>query len=298
MNLTSKQYLKFESKIISGKKHFYKKPFQLFPFLIRLHFKPIFPHAHPSTKIFNHLKKEKAMKTKALISLLTAALTMVFFSCEEENTSSPNFKMPISFGVKTESQSLKSSPVEKSAAQNITFTKGHMLIEELEFEAEDIRDRDSLDIEFEIERVLRVDLSDLQNPDTIVQIPAGEYEEIEIEMELLESDSRSSIYLEGTLSNSQGEDIPLVFDYRDDLEFSIEGEADDDEPIVISDQTNPLGRITLSLETLFTNVSTDELENARVNQDGIIWISEDYNSDIYDKIADRLEDASEAEFED
>lgn len=238
------------------------------------------------------------MKTKALISLLTAALMMVFFSCEEENTSSPSFNMPISFGLKTESQSLKSSAVEKSAAQNITFTKGHMLIEELEFEAEDIRDRDSLDIEFEIEGVLRVDLSDLQNPDTIVQIPAGEYEEIEIEMELLESDSRSSIYLEGTFSNSQDEDIPLVFDYRDELEFSIEGEADDDDPIVISDQTNPLGRITLSLETLFTNVSTDELENARTNQDGIIWISEDYNSDIYDKIADRLEDASEAEFED
>ncbi|GEM_PF-4315121 len=238
------------------------------------------------------------MKRKGLLSILSLALIFVFFACEQEETGKPQIDMPLSFGFSSQLKSMTSSSFEKSAAQSITFSKGHMLINELEIEAENIRDQDSMNVDFEIEKILKVNLSELQTPDTVAQVPGGEYEEIEIEMELLDHDTLSSIYMEGNFSNSQGEEIPLVFDYQDDMEFSLEGEAEDGKAIKITDQANAVGMVTFSTDSLFINVTQDELEGAQLNQDGILRISEDFNPAIYEKVVNRLEDASEAEFED
>ena len=60
--------------------------------------------------------------------------------------------------------------------------------------------------------------------------------------------------------------VPLVFDYKDGLESSIEGEAEDDEPIKITGQAAPIGNITLNHDCVFAHVTVEELENVRINQ--------------------------------
>jgi hypothetical protein len=228
------------------------------------------------------------------LSLFVVIAMFMFFSCEEDEGVDSRVKLPITFGIQS---GLKSGDIHKSAAQNISFSKGHMLIGSLGFEAENIQDEDSLDIEFEIEKTLKVDLGDLQNPDTMVTIPAGEYEEVEIETELMDPDTLSSIYMKGTYINTQDEEIPLVFDYRDDMEFEIEGEADDGDAITLTSDVNPLARVTFSPDSLFSNISADMLEQAQLDKEGVLLISEDFNAEIYDKVVDRLDESSEAVFQ-
>ena len=228
------------------------------------------------------------------LSLFVAMGMFLFVSCEEEDDVDSKVDLPITFGVQS---SLKSGVVQKSAAKNISFSEGHMLIGSLEFEAESIADEDSLDIEFEVEKTLKVDLGDVETPDTVVQIPAGEYEEVEIEAELFDPDTMSSINMKGTYTNSQNEEIPLVFDYRDDMEFEIEGEAEDGEAITLDNDVSPMARVNFSPDSLFSNISTDMLDQARHDQEGVLLISEDFNAKIYDKVVNRLDESSEAVFQ-
>ncbi len=228
------------------------------------------------------------------LSLFIATAMFLFVSCEKEDGVDSKVDLPITFGMQS---GLKSTVVQKSAAQNISFSEGHMLFSSVGFEAENIQDEDSLDIEFEIEKTLKVDLADLQNPDTVVQIPAGEYEEVEIEAELLDSDNRSSIYMKGTYTNSQDEEVPLVFDYRDDMEFEIEGEAEDGEAITLTSDVSPLAQINFNPDSLFSNVTTDMLDQAWRDQDGVLRISEEYNTQIYGMVVNRLDASSEAVFQ-
>ena len=73
------------------------------------------------------------------LSLFIATAMFLFVSCEKEDGVDSKVNLPITFGVQS---SLKSGAIQKSTAQNISFSEGHMLIGSLGFEAENIQDED------------------------------------------------------------------------------------------------------------------------------------------------------------
>ncbi len=227
------------------------------------------------------------------LTLLTVLLLVLSISCEKEEEINTNRKVPFTFGL----TSLKKSMTLKADTQNLSFSNGYMLINELEIEAESEKDRDSLNVDVEIENTLRADLGDFDTPDTNFVIPTGEYKEIEIEAEVLDTEKRPSIFIEGSFTNSQGKEIPIKFDYRDDMEFEIERETEDTTSIVINDSNNPVAMITFDANNWFSNVTTSKLEQAQLDSTGTLCISEEVNSDIYETIVNSLDEYSEIEFE-
>lgn len=235
------------------------------------------------------------MRIKQLAGLSLAFL-FLFMACEQEHSETPIIEMPITFGFKSQLKAAAEKELTGFATPQVTFTNGLMRFQSFAIEAESLNDQDSLELEMEIEKMMTVDLSDLQTPDTIARVPAGEYEEIEIEMELLDNDALASVHIEGNFTNSNDKVTPVVFHYKDDLEFSIEGEADDGEAISISAAEAPLAKITLSADSLFAHVTEAELESAQRNANDVIWISEEVNAEVYEKITEQLDNASEVEF--
>lgn len=228
----------------------------------------------------------------ATLAILIAG-SFIFGACEGDDVN-PDAQIPFSFGLKETSTSNTNARIQSS---HLSFSGGHALISSISFEAESVHDVDSLDIEFELEKIIKADLSNLTEPDYVANIPPGEYEEVEIEVEIKDTENEPGILFEGTFTNADGKEIPIKFDYRDGFEFEIEGEAADGQAIVLKSAEDPLAQITFDAQAWFSDVTHDDLEQAQLDSNNVLLITENFNTYIYDKVVNRMGEAEEAVFQ-
>lgn len=235
------------------------------------------------------------MKTTKLKSIVLASIFLAgisFTSCEKndpltEDTPAPN--IGLKFNTVTSPVLLKSTQQTKQ----LSFNSGYIRLSELEFEAE--KDDDLYEIEFEIEIDTKIDFATgTTNPDiSFIEIPAGTYDEIEVEIELYDEDNSPAIVLYGTYLDAEGVSHDVRFEYSSDETFEVEKEGS----ITFSENESALAQITFDPTVWFAEVQDAHLSNATKNNEGVIVISESYNEDIYDMVEEGLELASEIEFD-
>lgn len=228
------------------------------------------------------------------------ALLMAVVSCnQEENVPSfgeGNGRLGIGFII-----SSNSNPNARVLQDYLFIESGFIQIEELELELEG---RDELG---EFEKELEIKFNDIKkiefdrfdtSEDFFINIPEGEYKEIELELELVDYKNEPSIYLSGEFTDSENNSVPLIFEYFDDeIEFEIEIEAEDDDQYFRIDRIeNPLVLFELNPGKWFSEVSMEDLGNAD-RTDGIIILNKNSNRGIFDKVAKRIKEASEIEVE-
>ncbi|MBD3627277.1 hypothetical protein [Cyclobacterium sp.] len=257
-------------------------------------------------------------RTKNLSGILIFAITAwLFTGCTSENDMVPGT------GDGTVGMLFKLQPASGSAANarnantGLLFTDGFIQIKELELDLEgnfnrdglisggsfddDDDDEDGSEWEYEVEfneiKKVGFDQFDTET-DFFINIPEGEYEEIEMEIDLIDYRNEPSILLNGTYMNAEGEEISFRFElFGDDIDFEVEIEADDDNYFVVDRVNNPLILFELVPERWFSSISTSELENAELDDDGVMVFSESSNRSIFQKVRERIATDAEIEIE-
>ncbi|MGM0579632.1 MAG: hypothetical protein ACQETL_03070 [Bacteroidota bacterium] len=224
------------------------------------------------------------MKIKSL--LVVAVIAFGMFACSEDETNGA--RLNLDFNTVTTADNTS----QRALTNGLEFTDGFITLSDVNFEAE--ADVDSLEIEFELEQQTILDFATgTTNPDISgITIPAGTYEEVEIEIELYDEGDEPGVVLNGTFTHD-GVETPVRFEFDSGETFEVEMEGN----VVLSDGTNALAQITLDPHVWFANVSAEQLAAAERDADGVIVISESINSDIFDIAADGLDLATDVEFE-
>lgn len=240
---------------------------------------------------------------KTLIKLsLSAILLSGIFSCndDEEPIAIGTGDVRMGFGVKISSTSNPGARVQNSG---LDITSGFLQVKEidLETEGEDENGEFERELEFKFPEILKIDFNELDpGVDFFINIPSGNYEEIEVEIDLIDNRDQPSIQVDGTYNREDGSSVPFrlqVFgDDDDDLDFEVELEADDDELFFLDAVNNPLALLEINAIGWFSGISSSELDNAELT-DGILLISRSKNRNIYDRVLDKIEDSSEIELE-
>lgn len=230
--------------------------------------------------------RKLSIKT-AVLATLVAGFSLV--SCEKnEEESTP--RIGLEFSTVTTASSLKST---KQETKMISFHSGFITLREIEFEVE--VDDDSLEIDFNIEMNTVIDFASGETtPDiSFAEIPAGTYNEMEVEIELQDEGDNPSVVLNGTFIDANGINHDIRFEFNSGETFEVEREG----TVVFASNESALAQITIDPAAWFINVSSEQLSSATKDINGIIVISETQNPDIFDVVADGLDLATEVEIE-
>lgn len=232
--------------------------------------------------------------------LLVIAAASVVSCTQEENV--PMFgqgegKMGIALRL---NNGLSSSTNARIANSNLRLTNGFIQIKELELDVEgrDASGEFEKEIEIEFDDIKKVTFDEFdRSVDFFINIPEGEYNEIELEMDLIEYRNEPSIFIEGVYSK-EGTDIPVRFQYfGDEIDFKVEIESDDDDNYFKIDRVNnPLALFEINALNWFSQITDGEFNNAEIT-DGVIVLSRQSNKALYDKVKSKLEASADIEIE-
>ncbi|MDF2159278.1 hypothetical protein [Algoriphagus sp. CAU 1675] len=241
------------------------------------------------------------MKTYFKLPLFAIAVSTLF-SCTEE--SDPNVlgegEVKIGVGVKI---GQTTSPGARLLETGLDITSGFIQIKklELETEGEDENGIFERELEYKFPEIKKIEFNELDpGADFFINIPAGNYEEIEVEIDLIDNKNEPSIQLDGTFNKQDGSSVPFrlqVFGNDDEeFDFEVELEAEDDDALFFIDAvSNPLALLQIDALAWFNSIPTEVLENAELT-DGTLLISKDVNTDIYQQVVEFIKNSSEIEF--
>lgn len=238
---------------------------------------------------------------KTLIKLsLSAILVSTFFACnnDEDPIALGTGDVRMGFEMKISSTSNPGARIQNSGLE---ITSGFIQVKkiELETEGEDENGEFERELEYEFPEILKIDLNKFDDgSDFFINIPSGNYEEIEVEIDLIDNRNQPSIQIDGTYTKQDGSSLPFrlqVFgDDDDDLDFEVELEAEDDDLFFLNEVSNPLALLEINAKGWFSNISNSELDNAELTE-GVLVISRSKNQGIYERVLAKIEDSSEIE---
>jgi len=248
-------------------------------------------------------KKSKHMKTSiSTYSLALAITSLSFISCSENNDpiSIGQGDVRIGMGVKLKNDGNAGA---RTLNSGIDIQSGFLQIKKIELETEG-RDENGDDFERELElkfnEIKKIDFNEFDaGVDFFINIPSGDYEEIEFEIDLIDNRNLPSIQLDGTFNYQDGRSVPMKFEVfgndDDDFDFEVELESEDDDDLFFLDGiNNPLALFQIDAKGWFSTVTTSELENAELTN-GILLINKNVNASIYRKVESRIKNSTDIE---
>lgn len=220
----------------------------------------------------------------ALIFLINLSV-----SCKKKRLSKPvdvNFKMDIN---------RSKSSNGKLIFNNGTINIAEFNVEGSRIEGEDIAFSRSFNNGLTISFDPNNEISELK-----YDIPQGEYTELTVSFDTYEDSNDKTIVVNGTYTTSSGDDVPIKFEFMSSEYFSVSSEADDgSETIILDKDVASSSLIKLDPIHWFGGISTTTLDNAtRTNVNGAqtILINDEVNGDLYDLVADKIDEATESVF--
>ncbi|MBN4085165.1 hypothetical protein JYT89_02350 [Flavobacteriaceae bacterium AH-315-B10] len=228
---------------------------------------------------------------KNLFYLATFIISAVFFtSCStDDSVGSGNATLKITAEIANSSSNRQSV---SRINENLNFISGYVWVIEIVFDG---TLETNASISRTIERSSKIDFATgIANPSLDdITIPAGAYTFVNLGIELRDEDTQPAIIMEGTYTHTDSSIIPIRFEFNSGEVF----EAETSQQVTVNEDETVLSRIVFDPIVWFSVVSTDALDNASVNGDGIIVISETSNAAIFDLVADRLDISTQSVFE-
>lgn len=218
---------------------------------------------------------------KYAFPLMMASVLFILLSCNKDKESTN-----LNYQLQTSNRSVA---VNRVAGGSMNWTSGSAFVDKIEFEAEK---NDDVEIRFESDANRRIDLfapvANLGN----ITLPDGKYDEIELEIDLMSTGTDTSFVLRGAYTNSTGQTTPVLFFISDVVEF--ETEADN---VTINGGNQFTALTTLDLSLLTSGISESQL-NAATRTNGVIVISKNSNSGLYNSIISVINSIDEVELDD
>ncbi|MDI1323300.1 MAG: hypothetical protein PSV36_11165 [Algoriphagus sp.] len=245
------------------------------------------------------------MKTHQKLFFLGLTLgSSLLFSCSEEDsdiTSIGTGEVKIGIGVKIPTSTI---PGARISTVGLNVNSGFLQIKDIELETEGVDKNGEFEREIKLKfpEIKKINFNELDaSVDFFINIPAGNYEEIEFEIDVIDDKSEPSIQLDGTFQYLDGRAVPFKFQVfgndDDDFDFNVELEAEDDDALFnIEAVKNPLALLEINAKGWFSSITTSELEKA-VLTDGILLITKDKNAAIYQKVEAKIKASTDIELE-
>lgn len=218
--------------------------------------------------------------------LMMLVIVLAFSACNDENAvNDPNLGLVFLTGA-------NSGTTQRVAANSLNFTEGTIRLKEVKFEYETAND--SIEYEFDLDQMVLLDYATGETTPDIssINIPAGTYEEVEFEFDLEPLDSEPAIVIEGTFEyNGQSTPVRFEFNYEDTFELSYEGS------VTLNADITAVAQIEINANAWFANITDAELAVAELDSEGVMVISKDVNSDLFDIASDGLELATDVKID-
>lgn len=229
--------------------------------------------------------------TIPIVAILMSMMTLV--SCDD--STDPMAEVRYTFEVNKTGSQAKAKSTESSsttmAAADVQFSSGFITIREIVFDG-DMVEGESVSITHE--QVAEIDVATGNTTPSLdaVQIPAGNYLSPNLGIELQDVNDQPQMVIEGTYTDTEGNQVPLRFEFNSGEVF--EAEADQFELLEGSVAT---AQITFDPVFWFSEVTSEMLDNASRDASGVIVISETTNAEIFSNVADKLDVATQATFQ-
>ena len=220
-------------------------------------------------------------KLSILIGLVGGFILIT--SCQKDEDQSPGMKLQFD---------INKEVVNYRSPGDLQFTDGFITIVEVVFDGDLVGD-ESVSISHEAIVVYDFATGESQPENNVIDIPPGDYNDIYLGIELLDENDNPTLVIEGTYEKeANGQVYPIRFEFNSGEVFEAEAPFGSVPP-----NTPAIAKITFDPHEWFAGVSFNMLENATVNNDGVIVISETSNSAIFDLVADGLDLSTEAIFQ-
>lgn len=183
-----------------------------------------------------------------------------------------------------------SAVVNKTDAGTLAFNSGFIVIREIVFDG-DRQGASSVSITHE--QISTIDFATgVASPPVMVDIPAGQYKSVYLGIEIQDENDDPTIVIEGEYTRTDGTMSPIRFEFGSGEVFEAEAESAD-----VPSNVPAIAKITFDPVEWFSAVSANRLDNAKVDGNGVIVISETKNAGIFDLVADGLDRSTDAVFQ-
>ncbi len=177
--------------------------------------------------------------------------------------------------------------VDVNSNSSLTWKAGHVTISELNFEAKN----DDRELEYKLSKPATIDLFKLAHEFGNIQVPPGNYTEIQFKVVLKKASPGNVFSLSGVYTDASGKQIPVEFNYNEDITLKLEVEN-----LTVSSSQDYKGLLTLQLNKLMTYFSAADFKSATTNANGAVIISATSNAELFNKIKAGLVSFAKAEF--
>jgi len=179
--------------------------------------------------------------------------------------------------------------MNRTMSASLVFNSGYVVVREVVFDGDR---NDGTSVSITEEKITTIDLiNGTANPPFVMDIPAGTYTSVNLGIEIQDETSRPSVVAEGVYTNAAGVTTPVRFEFNSGEVF----EANSVAPVTLTQNTAATAKITFDPHVWFSTVTRTQMDNA-VKTNGVIVISETRNAGIFNIVADRLDNATQAAF--
>ncbi len=223
------------------------------------------------------------MKQLFKITSLIFVATFLLSSCKKDKVSE-NATMGVSFKMNTTSTTTGKS----SGINSIVFTSGSVTIREIVFDGDKVSGGS---ISITHEQVSTIDLmTGVATPPINVVIPMGEYRDVDLGVEIEDVNDVPSVIAGGVYTSAEGIETPIKFEFNSGEVFEVEGESH-----TFAADSRAISEVDFSPAKWFSTITGTMLDNA-TRVDGVILVNEDNNANIFDIVANKMDDLTESYF--
>lgn len=180
--------------------------------------------------------------------------------------------------------------VNRTMAASLVFNSGYVIVREVDFKG---TKSDQTILTISEEKITTIDLvTGVASPLFDMNIPAGTYTRVNLGIEIQDENDKPSVVAEGVYTNDVGVTTPVRFEFNSGEVF----EANSNGPVTLTQETPATAKIKFDPHVWFSTITKTQLNNA-TRTNGVIIISETINAALFDIVADKLDDATEAVFQ-
>lgn len=230
---------------------------------------------------------------KKVVLFFVSVIVLFFTSCEREDYTEP---VEVDFEF-----SMDLFQMSDGAKQGLfEITKGSMVVQSIELDGR--RDQGG-DYFFTsgFSTPLKAELHNkTTNQKVKYDIPQGIYNRIELNFSL-GTESENSLQFEGRFQRGPMEEIPVVFEYSFQEQVRIKARNGQGSDQIVISKDKPLkAKVKVNVPNMFQFVNMNMIKNAQISQyngQQIIKINNTENTDIFNLMASRFDDAFYVVFE-
>ncbi|WP_456462459.1 hypothetical protein [Lutibacter sp.] len=221
------------------------------------------------------------MKNILKISILFLFSIFLLTSCSKDDNNDATMKVVLKMNT-------TSTSTARMTNNLLVFNTGSVIIREIVFDGEKTSGGS---VSITHEQISTINLvTGVTSPAVEVIIPIGEYNSVNLGIEIQDENDSPSVIAEGIYTDKDGMETPLKFEFNSGEVFEANATS-----YTFGADSYAIAEIDFSPAVWFSSITGTMLDNAN-RVDGVILVNESTNSNIFDIVADKLDDATQAAF--